>query len=75
MNTVRFALECWKNQEGWKVLQRNGMEKDFSWERQGEEYIALYRRLMPPRASVSMPRASTTLTPTASTRKTPAKGA
>ncbi len=48
MDTIRFALTCWKDREGWKVLQRNGMERDFSWDHQGEEYIELYRRLVPP---------------------------
>jgi hypothetical protein len=30
------------------VLQHNGMERDFSWEHQSEEYVELYRRLVPP---------------------------
>jgi starch synthase len=47
MDTIRFALACWKDRAGWEVLQRNGMERDFSWERQGEEYVDLYRRLAP----------------------------
>jgi starch synthase len=74
MNTMRFALDCWKDQEAWKVLQRNGMERDFSWERQGEEYVALYRRLLPPRTPLTTPRATVTLTPPATVRKAPAKG-
>lgn len=47
LDTIRFALTCWKDRAGWEVLQRNGMERDFSWERQGEEYIELYRRIVP----------------------------
>ena len=48
MNTIRYALECWKDQAAWKVLQKNGMERDFSWDHQAEEYIDLYRKLVPP---------------------------
>ena len=48
MNTIRYALECWKDQAAWKVLQKNGMERDFSWDHQAEEYIDLYRKLSPP---------------------------
>ena len=48
MNTIRYALECWKDQAAWKVLQKNGMERDFSWDHQAEEYVDLYRKLVPP---------------------------
>jgi glycogen synthase len=26
-------------------MMQNGMKKDFSWERQGQQYIDLFRRL------------------------------
>jgi starch synthase len=46
-DTLRFALGCWTDQKAWRVLMRNGMARDFSWDRQGERYVELYRRLVP----------------------------
>ena len=40
------ALETWESPEGWRRLQDNGMRQDFSWERRGEEYVEVYRRLL-----------------------------
>lgn len=45
-DTLRFALACWEDEESWKVLQRNGMGQDFSWDVQGRHYVDLYRRLL-----------------------------
>jgi starch synthase len=46
-DTLRFALGCWADQKAWRVLMRNGMARDFSWDRQGERYVELYRRILP----------------------------
>lgn len=42
---LREALNAYQDPEAWAVLRRNGMEKDYSWQRQGAEYESLYRRL------------------------------
>jgi len=39
------ALDLWNDQESWQTLMRNGMSQDFSWEKQGREYLALYSRI------------------------------
>jgi len=44
---LRFVLHCWEDREAWRVLMRNGMARDFSWDRQGERYVELYRRIVP----------------------------
>ena len=41
----KAALTTYRDQDAWKRLRRNGMEKDYSWERQGAEYEKLYARL------------------------------
>jgi starch synthase len=41
---LRSALDSYEDREGWERLMQNGMARDFSWEVQGEEYVALYRR-------------------------------
>jgi starch synthase len=43
--TIDWALRNWRDQKGWQQLIKNGMQKDFSWDRQGPEYVALYRSL------------------------------
>ncbi|MEZ5965313.1 MAG: glycogen synthase GlgA [Planctomycetota bacterium] len=45
LDTVRYALRTWRNKSAWAELMHNGMAKDFSWQRQGHEYLALYRML------------------------------
>ena len=39
------ALRAWMDRPGWEALMRNGMQSDFSWNRQGREYLQLYARL------------------------------
>jgi len=42
---IRQGLEAFQDKEAWRALQQNGMQKDFSWERQGKRYVELYGRL------------------------------
>jgi starch synthase len=46
-DTLDWVLRNWRDQRGWKQLVQNGMKQDFSWDRQGPEYVALYRSLVP----------------------------
>lgn len=47
---VAWALETgailYSRPDVWRRLMENGMAQDFSWERQAEAYIAIYRRLL-----------------------------
>jgi len=43
--SVRRALECWSDPAARRALVENGMAVDFSWDRQGTEYVELYGRL------------------------------
>jgi starch synthase len=40
-----YALDSHAEPGVWEHLMRNGMTRDFSWERQGERYLELYRRI------------------------------
>ncbi|PYQ17716.1 MAG: hypothetical protein DMF79_16870 [Acidobacteria bacterium] len=40
------ALAAFKDRKGWARLMRNGMAKDFSWDRSARQYVELYRRAM-----------------------------
>ncbi|HVS16683.1 MAG TPA: glycogen synthase [Thermoanaerobaculia bacterium] len=48
-DSVRWALDHALDTHAdptlWELLVRNGMTRDFSWDRQGERYLELYRRL------------------------------
>ncbi len=39
------ALGTYRDRSRWRKLVRNGMARDFSWDRQIESYIEVYRRL------------------------------
>ena len=44
---LNTALDLYAQPAHWPQLVRNGMARDFSWQHQGGEYLALYRRLIP----------------------------
>ena len=44
---MRRALAVWKDPVTWARIVRAGMARDFSWERQAQRYVELYRRLVP----------------------------
>jgi starch synthase len=43
---MEAALALWPRKEAWARMVRNGMAKDFSWERQVQRYLALYRAVL-----------------------------
>lgn len=47
--TIDWVLRNWRDRDGWQQLVENGMNQDFSWDRQGPEYVKLYRSLLPTR--------------------------
>ena len=55
LTTVTRALDTFYNREIWKKIQINGMNKDFSWERSGKEYIKLYKKAMGKRNQPNLP--------------------
>ena len=40
-----FARTTFSDRNAWRQLQQNGMAQDFSWDRQIEKYVELFRRL------------------------------
>ena len=43
---LNLALDLYAQPQHWARLMQNGMARDFSWQHQGSEYLALYRRLI-----------------------------
>lgn len=46
LNTVRYALNIFKNKDKWNRITKNAMESDNSWERSAKEYIRIYKELI-----------------------------
>jgi starch synthase len=46
LNTIRFAVEVYKNKKVWQQLMLNGMAKDFSWGKSAEKYQELYEKAL-----------------------------
>jgi len=44
-DAIKPALALFAQPESWRRLVHNGMTRDFSWERQGKQYVELYARL------------------------------
>jgi starch synthase len=45
LQTIRDALQAYRDQTSWQVLMRNGMNKDFSWNASAREYGKVYERV------------------------------
>jgi starch synthase len=44
--TIQRAIGLYRNQAKWKVLRKNCMAKDFSWQRSAEAYRAVYLKVL-----------------------------
>ncbi len=44
--TIRRALQCYRDAEGWQTLVQRALECDYSWGRSANEYIKLYKELL-----------------------------
>ena len=42
---ITRALELFEDRPLWQKIMRNGMAMDFSWQRQGEQYVNIFHRL------------------------------
>jgi glycogen synthase len=43
---LNAALDLYSQPEQWQRMVRNGMSRDFSWQKQGALYVALYERVL-----------------------------
>ena len=43
VETLRLALDVYRQKEVWSQLQLNAMQQDFSWKKSAADYIELYR--------------------------------
>jgi len=45
IEAVKRAILLYNDQDSWKKMQIDAMQKDFSWQRSAEQYIALYQSI------------------------------
>ncbi len=45
-DTLRRAINIYRDQRRWRALQRRGMKQVFSWEKSAAEYMNLYKELV-----------------------------
>jgi len=56
-DALQAALSVYHaNPTAWRRLQKNGMRKDFSWERSAEEYVKVYKRVLASRGDTAQGR-------------------
>lgn len=46
LQALERALKCFQDKKIWAKIQQNGMKQDFSWKRETERYLELYRLAM-----------------------------
>lgn len=46
LTTLLRAMACHEQKKEWRSLQRNGMRRDFSWDKAATQYMAVYRELV-----------------------------
>jgi starch synthase len=44
LDTLRWALHCFRNQRAWAKLMHNAMSQNFSWETAAQNYVEVYER-------------------------------
>jgi starch synthase len=52
--SVRAALQAFKDRDGWQVLMRNGMSKDYSWKASAREYVRVFDKVKQLRATAAV---------------------
>ena len=45
VEAIEGAVAAFRDRAHWTRLQKNGMSRDFGWERSAREYVDLYARL------------------------------
>ncbi len=45
LQTIKEALQAYRDRTSWQALMRNAMKKDFSWNASAKEYVKVYERV------------------------------
>ena len=44
--TIERALDIWKDKKTWRLIQKNGMQSNISWDSRAIDYLALYQKTL-----------------------------
>jgi starch synthase len=44
LDTLRWALRCYRNRKAWQTLMRNAMSQNFSWQVAARQYVEVYEK-------------------------------
>ncbi len=44
--TIERAIKIWQNKKTWRQIQKNGMQRDISWDSSASTYLALYKKTL-----------------------------
>jgi len=53
LKAIRRAVEAFHDRDAWQAMMREGMAKDFSWERSAKEYLRVFERAIAARREKS----------------------
>ncbi len=46
LDTMKWALDTFRNKEAWRILMVNGMAQEYSWTQPAKDYVELYERVV-----------------------------
>ena len=46
LNTIKFALQVYRDKDVWEVMMLRGMRQDFSWDASARKYVELYKKAL-----------------------------
>jgi starch synthase len=55
LQAIGRALEAYKDRKKWEMIQKNGMNQDFSWDKAAKRYIELYQMAKSKRGALVSP--------------------
>jgi len=44
--TIERAIKCWQDKKTWRKIQKNGMQRDISWDPSAISYLKLYEKTL-----------------------------
>jgi starch synthase len=53
LNSIKFAVEVFKDKNIWEVMMLRGMRQDFSWKASGAKYVELYLKAIAKKQAVT----------------------
>ena len=46
LDAIKRAIDIYNNKPAWRVLRKNAMSVDYSWEKGAKQYIEIYKEIL-----------------------------